>query len=304
MKRSIRIGLVALISSFQVAAAQTQSQKSNFVFKDSSSSYVTILRDTIDANEQVDQISTTSSYHLASEWQGDKNHFILIHETNIEHMNSTMEGAVGKIVLHAFSGADNFQKEIWKKTIDANSAEYVYDYLQVTTYGCCGADNGRKLYRYGDGKKLMELSSELGTVEVPNQHSKRYIGALSTNAALPVPGLDTQKAYVALLTYIDPNSMKKQEAVIHSKHRRDSTSFDIPYLTGLTFTPLEKRDSTSYGGRNGLTLWSATRANDYSNFTIDLTFELDDTTILHIPVRNDKLDLAAVRSDWFDVEPR
>src|SRR5262249_30534284 len=94
------------------------------IFRDSSSSSVVITRDTVDGYEQVDQIATTSSYHLVTDWQNNIPRALLLRETNTEHMNSTMEGTQGRIVLHVFSGEDNFQKEIWKKTIDANTAEY------------------------------------------------------------------------------------------------------------------------------------------------------------------------------------
>jgi hypothetical protein len=226
----------------------------------------------------------------------------LIHEINTEHTRSGWEGEEGKIVLKTFKEDDNFKKQIWTKTIEANKIDYYYaEYFQATRYGCCGSDDGHMVYRYSDGKKLMNLSSELGKVDIPNQRTKRYIGILSSQTALPMPDFDSDRTFVGLVTYVDPATLKHQQVVIRSKRLQDSSMYNIPYFVGFAFTPLLPKDSASYRGKNELSLWLADQSKDpngFSNFTIDMTFELDDSIVVHIPVKDDKLDISSFKSDW------
>lgn len=277
------------------------------VFRDSGYSTVTIVRDTLDGEVTQEQTIKTVSYHTASDWSDEALLFpkiILIAENNTEYISMSMEGEKGTIELTARSETDNFRKPIWKKKIEANQVEYNNDYLCATEFGCCAAEPGKMLFRYNDGKKLMDLSSELAIVSIPNTHLQRYIGILSREAALPQPEFDSDNTYAGLLTYMDPVSLKRQQIVFEY----DSVAMTEVWFDSISFTPDSARDRNNYQTKNELRLWSADAKkdpNEIGGFTINITIEWGKEPLtIHIPVVNDKLVFPAVDSDVVRVKFR
>ncbi|MBS1904923.1 MAG: hypothetical protein JSS75_14555 [Bacteroidetes bacterium] len=300
-----------LLSGLATVHAQPASARYRQVFHDSAFSTVKIVRDTDGGYDREEQITKTVSYHTIHEWSGDEVQRIqtyLIKEVSTQRSATTMEGEQGSIELVASSSDDNFKQPIWKKSIEANHIDYGSDYLQAVQYGCCGAEHGYMLYRYSDGKKLMNLSSELATVSIPNQRTKRYIGILSRQAALPQPDFDSDKAYFGLLTYIDPTTMRRQQVVIEDAHGGDSTASTEIWFDSISFTPRAARDRDNYHKKNELELWSADEKKDpngYDNFTINITLAWDDEpNTIRIPVVHDTLMISGVHSNTVRLKMR
>lgn len=265
--------------------------------------------DTVDGYEWMSETTTTVSFHVHYDWHGDAPVQLLLKETNVEQSSSGDEGQEGTITLVARRSQDgNFGKIFWSKRILANQMEYGFDYLKSINYGCCGADNGFVLYRYSDGAKMMELSSDVAEVEIPNLRSKRVIGYFSNNAALAERGQDTDLTFFGSLTYLDPESLRQQRVVFLSKPTYRDTTSGPPYFDSIRFIPKLDIDNRDYTGDAHLNLWSKDKGGNpsaYSDFSISLRFYDGEKKIsVVIPVRNDKLDISGLRSDWYRVVMR
>lgn len=275
-------------------------------FSDSSYSVITMERDTVGGYEVLKETDKTQSYHIVNLWVGEESRPMLIPETSIQTFITSADGSQGSIMLSGkVSDGGSFNKTIWNKTITANETNYLYDYLEARYIGCCAAVDTKELLRYSDGARLLLLSSDLGSVSIPNNRSKRYIGYLSSSAMMGYDEIN-DPLLCGVLTYMDPESLKSQSLVIAFKDSAatDSLGFDI--FEKMTLIPADPKDKKNYFGGAELDLWSGEGKPDaigYTGFTIDLHM-FSNKIILRIPVKNDKIDIVKIKSKWFTVSLR
>ena len=303
MKSSLILCFVLSLFGFtKTSSAQT-------IFSDSGYSSVTIRRDTDqDGDEIIDQRVKTLSYHTESFWKSARPTNLLITETSRQHSSSASEGQEGEINLTAkFSNGGKFDSLAWKKLLKSNKIEYYDDYLIATTYGCCGAVNTKKVYRYNDGAKLMTLTSGVGEVTIPNAGTKRYIGYWDVTSSSEESDIPDSSLF-GILTMVDPDGLTKHRLLLKLKKSDDSGVFGDDSFDSIQFVPSTQKDRENYFGGLNFDLWSADGNKDpnaYSNFAIRLKFnfaDIDGSAMVEIPVNAGKFDISNLKSKWFDFE--
>ncbi len=285
------------------------------VFSDSGYSTVTITTEPdtsaadSDANPVpiVEQIVKTCSYHVEEFGANWMDTVILITETSTQQSQSNMEGQEGQIELTGrISKQGRFGDPAWKLELNSNLIEYSPDYFTATDYGCCGAENVKRVYRYSDGRMMLALTSDVGEISVPNSQTKRYAGYWDlTNSEEESDLKDT--TIIGILTLVDPESLSSQRMVVRFSDPNYAEQFGVNPFDTLSFGTFTAKDSQNYAGGSTLDLWSADGNRDpkaYSNFSIKLIYELPDEgfTTIEVPVREGKLDISQLHSQWFTFE--
>ncbi|MFI5264377.1 MAG: hypothetical protein ACHQM6_07675 [Candidatus Kapaibacterium sp.] len=275
-------------------------------FADSARCVITMERDSVDGFEVRHVTTVTPSYHVARIPRGDDFEPIVIFEITSLSVQTDAEGMEGHIVLSARKEERGTFQTIWTKKIDAHLMNYPDDYLESTTYGCCGADDGRELFRYTDGATILFLTSALNRIRIPNTRLERYAGLLSESSTRNYSDIqDTMMC--AVLTYVDPATLKKQRVIIDYKNVAAFDSLGDNAIGEITLAPLLHKDSENYDRPGDLSLWTEDGNSDpagFSDFTIDLhVYGRKDLTI-SIPVEHDKIRIDGIRSDFFDVSLR
>jgi|GEM_PF-5849960 len=282
------------------------------VFSDSGYSSVTIVTrpdSTMYDRQFVDQRVKTLSYHLEHFTKNRNDTNILLSETSVQHSRSDLEGEDGIIFLSArVSDGGSYNRRTWEKTVPSNFIEYHSDYLVATTYGCCGAENVKRIYRYSDGAELMTLTSDVGEVSIPNTQTTRYVGYWDvTNSTEESEIKDT--LLLGILTLVDPDKLTRTEMIVKLHNPKYSDTFGVNAFDSLSFEPTTRKDSENYNRGTWFDLWSADGNKDpmaYSNFAIKLKFEFADegATTVVVPVKGGKFDISNLHSKWFDFELR
>ncbi len=297
--------LVVVSVSFNSLRAQT-------VFSDSGFSSVTISTraDTGEDHDLiVDQQMKTLSYHLERCGSNGRDTLILITESSFQLRQSNLEGEVGEIELTGrISQGGTFGKPEWKLLLHSNLIEYGSDYFTATDYGCCGAENVKRIYRYTDGAPLLTLTSGVGEVSIPNTQTERYAGYWDLTNSEEVSDLK-DSTIIGILTLVDPENLSKQRMTLKFRDPKSAEEFGVNPFDTLSFGTFTVKDSENYNGGRTFDLWSADGNRDptaYSNFSIKLTYELPEQgfTTVEVPVRNGKFDIFGLHSKWFTFELR
>jgi hypothetical protein len=305
----ILIALILILVS-RIGYAQ---QNHTFHFVDSAYSKIIVDKDTSDGEVFSVVTRVTQSYHVQCFRNDDNNESspVLISEQNSQKVSSGLEGEQGLIVLTArISDKGNFDKIIWWDSLNANAINYSDDYFEIESMGCCGALDGKEIFRYEDGKPILQLTSDLYTVEIPNTQTKRYVGFLDNGSADGGYSDVTESFLFGVLTYVNPKSLLKQRLVITSKNKELYESSGMEGMEGvfdsLKFAPSEKIDITNlreYSANRELSLWSHDKNPDpagLSGFFINIYLMGDKNFTIKIPIKNDKIDISALHSNYFN----
>jgi hypothetical protein len=257
----------------------------------------------------IDQIIKTVSYHVEEFGANWMDTVLLITETSTQHSQSNLEGEDGAIELTGrILQQGNFGDPVWKLALHSNFIEYGIDYFSATDYGCCGAENVKRIYRYSDGALLLTLTSDVGEVSIPNSQTHRYVGYWDLTNTEEESDLK-DSTIIGILTMIDPENLREQRMTVKFSDPNYAEQFGVNPFDTLSFGTFTAKDSKNYNGGRTFDLWSADGNRDpdaYSNFSIKLIYELPDEgfTTVEVPVRNGKLDISGLRSKWFTFEPR
>jgi len=297
--------LFSFLGCISVVHAQVGDPSHQYNFKkyfaDSAHCVITLERDSVDGYEVRHITTVTPSYHVCRIPRGDDFEPIVISEKAIISELTDVEGTEGHILLFARKEEQGMFKTMWTKKIDAHVMNYPDDYLEATTYGCCGADDGRELFRYTDGATILFLTSPLNRVRIPNTRLERYVGVLSESSTRNYD--DTQDTLMcAVLTYVDPATLKKQRILIDYKNSAAFDSLGDNAIGEITLTPLLQKDIENYNRPGDLDLWSKDQKTDnagFSDFNIVLHVYGRDDLKITIPVMNDKISIDNIHSPYF-----
>jgi hypothetical protein len=264
-------------------------------------------RDSDDGYEIRKVTTVTPSYHIARIPRGDDFEPIVISETDTLIQISNAEGTEGHISLSTrIEDNGSFTKTLWSKKINGHLVNYWDDFLEVTTYGCCGAEDAREIFRYPDGGSILLLTSYLNKIRIPNTRLQRYAGLLVETAAAYYADIN-DSLLCAVLTYSDPASLYKQRVVIDYKNRKAFDSLGDNAIEEMALMPSIKKDKDNYNRPGDLDLWSRdgnSNPEGFTDFTIELHVLGHEDLVISIPVENDKIRIDRVHSDFFDISLR
>jgi hypothetical protein len=304
MKSSLLLLFVLVLSAF------SNSLFAQNFFSDSGYSSVTIRRDTApDGGAFIDQRVKTLSYHLEHYWNNGLDTSVLIAEASVQHSQSNLEGEEGMIELNGrISEGVAFNRTAWNQSLRANLIEYEPDYWVATDYGCCGAENVKRIYRYSDGAPLMTLTSDVGEVSIPNSRTRRYVGYWDVTNSTEESDIK-DSLLLGILTMVDPDNLKEQRMTVTLRNPKYSEVFGVNPFDTLSFGTFMKKDSQNYSGGRTFDLWSQDgnpNPTAYTNFSIKLKFEFaeEGSTTVEIPVRAGVFDISNLHSKWFDFQLR
>ncbi len=301
-----------LLTLLLILSSPLLAQERGISYSDSGYSRITIHRDSVDGYETFETSVTTQSYHIA--YYDDKTY--LLSEQSTQRSSNISEGDIGEIILGCkTSDKGNFDKILWRDTISANEIQYYPDYLRMVSYGCCGAEDAKMLFRYSDGKPLILMTTNVSQVSIPNTKTKRLIGFLSNNYASGYEGTVYEKYYndsllAGILSYVNPTTLDRQLVLIKFKDKNLSDSIGMDMLDSIAFDPIEKidRDNLHKFGfylDQELTLWSQDKNPDpkaVGGFSIDLYLAGDEKLTIRIPIVRDRIDISKVKSPWLSLE--
>src|ERR1051326_13928 len=300
----VSVLLVSCGSKNQDAVSKKEKNDSAKVFfADSGYSSITITRDTSNGTEVYWQMKKERTYNMVRFRRGSDYTDLLVTEVSTQKLSLQTEGAQGVIELSGrVSENGNFNKELWKKELEANAINFDWDYFEAVYAGCCGAVDGKKICRYSDGEELMNITSDLYEAEIPNTMLSRYIGYWDLNSPLERPAGAKDSLILGILTMVDPVSRSSQRICIRAKNDSIMENMQMAF-GGLELVPENKEDKYNPDA-NLLELWSQDRINDpnkLSGFVITVKFDWDKLTELKFPVKNGKIDLSGIQSDMFDI---
>lgn len=279
-----------------------------FHFQDSAYSSIELRPDTVNGFTEVEQIATTQAYHYV-EFKQYYTGGMLMEEALISERTTRLSRDApylygdGTVRLETrladgflkFGG--NFDSVAWRRTVPAYEVQYRPEYIDVIQ----GSPLDRRVHRlldYHSGRTLIQHSSELYCVQRMDNNDWRYIGYLTIPDG---PDLDNLEAFsgeaAGALTYASPLTGAKQCLVLFAREP-ESDLFRMLYWDSLTLEGVHAKPQSQGWVRNAAPgeHWQYA---DLNHFNIVLHFAGAGRRSLRIPVRNDRLDTAGLRSDLF-----
>lgn len=186
----------------------------------------------------------------------------------------------------------------WEANFVATDIRFQDNTLLATHEGADSEEDYLKRFSLRDGKEVFSCSYGDMKVAIPNVRDKRFIGYTSKSAASqPIQELK-QENVLAIINY---GSSEKKINAFKLKLKRSAA--DIPvYTPEMVLVPANENTSVIDDGKSIIMMKSDEhyKPADVTGFSAQYTFYFgpdNEATILSIPVKNDKLDLAGAKYD-------
>ena len=271
-------------------------------FSDSGVSFITLKRDTLYGFPEIEETSRSQSSHFVHFTEygiGDRmNRYALIRELSLQYSSDAPNGErKGDITLTAnipnvipIQDSCNLYRVDWQTRISANQVNYRETYIEAVAES--DDVRTRTLIDYVTGQPLLELSSDLYGVQLPDGYDRRWIGYADKTELMSGHGT------VGILSYADPIRHRVQRLIIGSV---DPSFYKQEEFASLSLEGVHSRpDSpvfTVNDDDSGRWYYS-----DVKKFYIVIRFDGRKNFSLRIPVVADTLDISRLNPDWCSLE--
>ncbi len=270
--------IILLLSFLSFSASQTL-QKKDFSFVE-----------TDDHNsERLVKRVVNKNYDFISQYNNGKFDDILLEQTFDQTIVPGVEGRRARVKIIAWGYKNKkFEKFLWEIDDIGYTVGKYDEYLRLSNYGCCGAENAYIYYNLKTGKKFLTASSDFANISVPNTKNKRIITFLSSHAEIQYNVIPDYPHQLGILYYTDGHEILQEVLIVGELN-------DLHGSPNIGF--LDKGEFSKY-----FTVWDANfneNSDAISGFSTTLDFGFFK---IEIPIYYDRFDIVdAILPKEYDI---
>ncbi len=216
-------------------------------------------------------------------------HTILL-EQQIEHIQQVgILGQTSKIHVKAWQQEEHGQyRNLWEITDGFDEGEVWDDFYKTTLRGCCESEDAYRLFDLSDGKLLLQYTSALFQVNVPNSPIKALLAYHSDRSMTAFEGQDRHKQIHGLLIL---NIREQSTSKVYFRYPPGIESSTPSIDLIVPRQPKGTKGTYEYV----LDLWFSegkTTSNAITDFVVRLRFT--DGSFMILPVKDGIFDILSI----------